>query len=82
MKQLFPRLKPGLKSLIQSRKERRHALVGPARLWKMKREFQIRFLRDMALKPEHYVFDIGCGTLRGGLPIIQYLDSGRILALK
>lgn len=76
MKHLLVKLKRGIKLLTQSKKERRHALVGPAKLWKMKREFQIRFLTDMALKPEHYVFDIGCGTLRGGLPLIQYLDKG------
>jgi cyclopropane fatty-acyl-phospholipid synthase-like methyltransferase len=29
----------------------------------------------MGLKPGHYLFDIGCGTLRGGLPLIQYLEN-------
>jgi cyclopropane fatty-acyl-phospholipid synthase-like methyltransferase len=40
----------------------------------MKREFQIEFLRSAGLRPEHYLLDIGCGTLRGGIPIIQYLE--------
>ncbi|KKO18043.1 MAG: class I SAM-dependent methyltransferase [Candidatus Brocadia sp.] len=51
-------------------------LVGPAHLWKMKRDFQIRFLKDMGLKPEYYLFEIGCGTLRGGIPLIDYLQDG------
>ena len=56
--------------------ERRHSLVGPAKLWEMKRDFQIQFLKSMNLIPENYLFDIGCGTLRGGLPLIKYLHEG------
>jgi predicted TPR repeat methyltransferase len=54
----------------------RHALVGKAELWEMKRRFQITFLRESGLQPHHRVLDIGCGTLRGGLPVIDYLDEG------
>ena len=53
----------------------RHAKVGPADLWEMKRDFQIRFLKAVGLKPEHRLLDFGCGTLRGGIPLIQYLDK-------
>jgi len=42
----------------------------------MKRDFQIKFLRDMGLKHEDYLLEIGCGTLRGGVPLIQYLEKG------
>lgn len=45
----------------------------------MKREFQIKFLKQMGLKPEHHLFDIGCGTLRGGIPIIDYLQEGHYI---
>ena len=68
-------LKRWIKHLMQSKEERRHAMVGPAHLWEMKRDFQILFLKDMGLKPEHYLFDVGCGTLRGGIPLISYLQS-------
>ena len=61
--------------LVATPAERRHAKVGPLHLWKMKREFQIRFLKEVGLQPEHYLLDIGCGTLRGGLPIIEYLEK-------
>ena len=54
-------------------KEIRHAMVGPPDLWKLKRDFQIQFLKTMKLRPEHYVLDMGCGTLRGGIPLISYL---------
>lgn len=76
MKDTFVALKRHLGSVIQSNKERRHHLVGPSSLWMMKRDFQIQFLKKMGLKPEHYLFDIGCGTLRGGIPIIDYLNNG------
>lgn len=54
----------------------RALLVGPADLWDMKREFQINFLKEVGMKPEHSLFDMGCGVLRGGIPIIEYLDAG------
>lgn len=60
----------------QTEAERRHALVGPPRFWKMKRDFQINFLTQMGLQPHHHLLDIGCGTLRGGIPVIRYLDKG------
>ena len=62
--------------------DRRHALVGPPQLWKMKRRFQIDFLQDAGLLPEHFLFDIGCGTLRGGVPLIDYLETGRYFGLE
>jgi cyclopropane fatty-acyl-phospholipid synthase-like methyltransferase len=59
-----------------SRAARRHELVGPRDFWKEKRDFQIAFLKTHGLKPTNTLVDIGCGTLRGGVPIIRYLDSG------
>src|SRR5262245_53296883 len=68
--------------LMQTKQERRHALVGPAHLWEMKRDFQIRFLKDMRLNPGQYLFDIGCGTLRGGIPLIDYLQDGHYFGVE
>ncbi len=65
-----------IKELFASEEEKRHALVGPSRLWKMKRQFQIDYLKSVGLKPESFLLDIGCGTLRGGVPLIEYLESG------
>lgn len=59
-----------------SRLARRHGMVGPADLWEMKRRFQIQFLRGVGLLPQHQFLDLGCGTLRGGIPLIEYLDVG------
>jgi SAM-dependent methyltransferase len=62
--------------LLLTRAERRHSLVGSAESWKVKRQFQIEFLRAHGLKPHHSLIDIGCGTLRGGVPLIEYLGEG------
>jgi cyclopropane fatty-acyl-phospholipid synthase-like methyltransferase len=64
------------KKLIFTPAEARHALVGPPHLWKMKRDFQIEFLKKLGLQGEHYLLDLGCGTLRGGVPIISHLQTG------
>jgi len=56
---------------------KRALMVGPSNLWNMKRDFQIKFLKEMGMKPNHSLMDMGCGVLRGGIPIIDYLDAGK-----
>jgi SAM-dependent methyltransferase len=60
----------------------RHALVGPAHLWQQKRDFQIEFLRKAGLEPRHRLLDVGCGTLRGGIPLIAYLEPGHYTGIE
>jgi len=43
-------------------------------LWEIKRRFQSEFLISHGLLPEHRLLDVGCGTLRGGIPLIDYLE--------
>jgi SAM-dependent methyltransferase len=61
---------------------RRHAAVGPAHLWKMKRQFQIDFLKNNGLEQQHSLIDIGCGTLRGGIPLIKLLNKGQYTGIE
>lgn len=56
--------------------EYRHSLAGPVRLWDTQRQFQITFLKTHGLKTHHTLLDFGCGPLRGGIPIIKYLNAG------
>jgi SAM-dependent methyltransferase len=70
------RLKQRLALLFATPAERRHARVGPAHLWRMKRAFQLEFLRRMGLERGQHLLDLGCGTLRGGLPLIEFLEAG------
>lgn len=68
--------------VLSSETGRRHAAVGPAHLWKMKRRFQIDFLKQNGLEPHHRLVDIGCGTLRGGIPLIKLLDEGHYTGIE
>jgi hypothetical protein len=66
-------------NLFATRQERRHSLSGPVGhpgIWKLKRDYQIWFLKQRRLLPHHYLLELGCGTLRGGLPIIDFLLEG------
>jgi len=36
----------------------------------------------MGLQPVHYLLDIGCGTLRGGIPLIRYLQDGHYVGIE
>nr|WP_240451258.1 class I SAM-dependent methyltransferase [Wenzhouxiangella sp. XN201] len=63
--------------LLSGEMERRHALVGNPELWRMKRAFQLDFLQSSGIKPKHFFLDMGCGTLRGGIPLIDFLEKGR-----
>jgi cyclopropane fatty-acyl-phospholipid synthase-like methyltransferase len=42
----------------------------------MKRRFQFQFLTSHGLQAGSRLLDIGCGTLRGGIPLIDYLQAG------
>jgi len=45
-------------------------------LWREIGVLQFEFLRRNGLLPHHKLLDIGCGSLRCGIPIIENLDSG------
>ncbi|WP_440224063.1 class I SAM-dependent methyltransferase [Dokdonella sp. MW10] len=38
---------------------------------------QFEFLRRQGLQPFHRLLDVGCGSLRGGVHFVRYLDKGR-----
>ncbi len=65
-----------------SRSAARHALVGPAGAWEQKRQYQVAFLRRMGLRPCQTLLDLGCGTLRGGIPLIDHLDPGHYVGVE
>ncbi len=65
-----------MQNMLGSVSYRRHSAVGPGAAWKGVRNFQIRFLLDSGLSPNHTLLDVGSGTLRGGIPIIAFLNRG------
>jgi len=48
-------------------------LVGG--LWDELGDFQLKLLTRYGLSSEHYLLDIGCGSLRGGIHFVRYLNS-------
>ena len=45
-------------------------------LWERMGHRQLRFLQHRGLRPEHKVLDVGCGALRAGVQLVDYLDPG------
>ncbi len=60
--------------------EKKHRIkVGG--FWEELGKLQIDFLIEHGLEPHHKLIDIGCGSLRGGIPFIRYLDKGNYYGL-
>lgn len=64
-----------LKKLFLTKEQKRHKHVGNPKYWQLKQKFQLDFLKKAGLSPTDKLLDIGCGTLRGGIPIIKYLEQ-------
>ena len=75
-KNLYLKVRRTLSKIVKTKQETRHALVGASNVWEYTRKFQFQFLVDQGLQKTDKLMDIVCGTLRGGIPLIEYLDSG------
>jgi SAM-dependent methyltransferase len=42
---------------------------------------QFEYLVDQGLQPDHHFLDVGCGSLRGGVHFIRYLEPGHYFGL-
>ena len=49
--------------------------------WDRIGKLQFDYLVEHGLAPHHYLLDIACGSLRGGVYFIPYLDAGRYLGI-
>lgn len=47
--------------------------VGGSSLWELQGNLQKNFLISQGLSPEHKFLDLGCGCLRAGIKLIEYL---------
>lgn len=50
-------------------------------LWEEIGILQCNFLKSRGLKPHHYLLDVGCGALRGGIRFVEYLQTGHYYGL-
>jgi hypothetical protein len=54
--------------------------VGGA--WREIGNLQFEYLVNQGLRPEHYLIDIACGSLRGGVHFVRYLEPGHYLGIE
>jgi len=57
------------------------AYVGPPTQYDFMGATQFRLLCTLGLRANHYLLDIGCGSLRAGRLFINYLDEGRYFGI-
>lgn len=50
--------------------------MGRSESWEVLGRLQFDFLVGHGLRPEHYLLDVGCGPLRGGVHFVRYLEAG------
>ena len=50
-------------------------------LWNEVGSLQFEFLLKSGLKKSYCLFDIGCGSLRGGVHFIRYLNKGNYVGI-
>jgi ubiquinone/menaquinone biosynthesis C-methylase UbiE len=50
-------------------------------LWEPIGTLQFNFMVKRGLRPQHVLLDIACGSLRGGVHFIPYLDRGNYLGI-
>lgn len=58
---------------MRTAKDPKKAIGG---MWERIGSLQFEFLVKQGLRPEHELLDLGCGSLRGGLHFIEYLNEG------
>jgi SAM-dependent methyltransferase len=54
----------------------RRAVGGAGDRWEEIGRLQFEFLLGEGLEPQHHLLDMGCGSLRGGVHFIRYLEAG------
>src|ERR1700674_1277415 len=58
------------------------AYVGPPTQYDFMGATQFRLLCTLGLRANHYLLDFGCGSLRAGRLLINYLDHGRYFGIE
>lgn len=59
----------------------RRFIGGNDEFWDLIRDLQFRFLVERGLRQSDTFIDVGCGSLRGGVSFIRYLEPGRYLGI-
>ena len=56
-------------------------MVGPLGYWKQLQRYQFHAVTRLGLQPHHFLLDIGCGPLQGGIGFIRHLEAGRYVGV-
>ena len=56
--------------------------IGSHAFWERLGRMQLDYLVREGLQPSHYLLDVGCGPLRGGIHFIRYLDEGHYFGVE
>ena len=70
----------GFESLV--RLGHRGYVGGQGEFWDAIGSLQYSFLLAQGLRPDHVLCDIACGSLRGGIHFIRYLNPGNYLGIE
>ncbi len=74
----FKRLGTAISRATLRRNWYRDAVGG---MWERMGKLQFDFLQERGLRPDHYLLDVGCGSLRGGVHFIRYLEPGHYFGI-
>lgn len=58
-----------------------HHRLAVGDMWDEVGALQLSFMREQGLEPHHTLLDLGCGSLRGGVRFVDYLDSGNYFGI-
>jgi len=50
-------------------------------LWEILGKLQFDLLVKNGLQPDHYLLDVGCGSLRGGIHFVRFLEEGHYFGI-
>ena len=56
--------------------------IGYVEEWERHGQGQFDYLMSQGLQPRHYLLDVGCGPLRGGVHFIRYLEPGHYFGVE
>jgi len=56
--------------------------IGYVEEWERHGQAQFDYLVSQGLQPHHYLLDVGCGPLRGGVHFIRYLEPGHYFGVE
>jgi SAM-dependent methyltransferase len=79
----FRRQLYGLRAFVPGwrRRHKLEAMVGPVGFWDQLQRYQLQAVTHLGLQPHHFLLDIGCGPLQGGIPFIRYLQPGQYVGV-